>query len=405
LGYNFIVYTLIPLLFLVGIISNFSFAEENTRECRIRVSLDQSLTPLERITAIKECSLMVQRETITGSTSDISHTSEKIIKFCEASLPIFRTLNELLYTIVTGHPFSRPCTLLFNEPIWNYTGPDRPKVLLDFLHDKVEKDLEDTKEEREKSQVEARLRQGQIMYLVELFEKQDEKIEFLEKQLEEKMELIANNELLIQEQQETIENLKQKIKNVAFSSTDFASTFVNKELLECLKNTDLESLPHNEKIKTLQECSNFDDHKLMVINDKLITSVTKGILDFCQDSYPSYLEFGERIYYKSQQHPVVTECVWLYQQPIWSYQGPDRNQMLIEAGKPHVEQYLNEKIMDRQKSVYDANMSKGRYMVVTHVYNLGEQQISDLESIILEIDELIDKHDTIPKHRDEPKPG
>ena len=209
------------------------------------------------------------------------------------------------YIIVTGHPFSRPCTLLFNEPIWNYTGPDRPKVLIDFLHDKVEQNLEETKDEREKSQVAARLRQGQIMYIVELFEKQDEKIEFLEKQLEEKMGLITNNELLIQEEQETIENLKQRINNVAFSSTDFASTFVSKELLECLENTELESLSHNEKIKTLQECSNFDDHKLMIINDKLITSITKGILDFCQDSYPTYLEFGERIYY---QVSTISSC-------------------------------------------------------------------------------------------------
>jgi len=381
-------YAIIPLI-LVGIIFNFSFAEENTRECRIRVSLDQSLTPLERITAIKECSLTVQGQTVTVTTGEIAHTSEKIIKFCERTLPIFRILNEPGYIIAAHHPFSRPCLLLYNEPIWDYTGADRHKVLLDFLHDKVEQGLEDTKEEREKSVIEARLKHGQIMYIVELFEKQDEKIEFLEKQLEEKMELIANNELLIQEQQETIENLKHKIKNVALSSTDFASTFVNKELLECLKNADLESLPHNEKIKTLQECTKFDDHKLMVINDKLITKITVDILDFCQESYPTYLEFGERIYSKSQQHPVVEVCIWVYQQPIWSYQGPDRTEILIEAGKPHVEQYLNEKIMDRQKSVYDANMSKGRYMVVTHFYNLGEQQISDLESIISEIDELL----------------
>jgi len=387
-------YALIPLI-LVGIIFNFSFAEENTRECRIRVSLDQSLTPLERITAIKECSLLGQRETVTVTTGDIAHTSEKIIKFCERTLPIFRILNEPGYIIAAHHPFSRPCLLLYNEPIWDYTGPDRHKVLLDFLHDKVEQELEDTKEEREKSVIEARLKHGQIMNIVELFDEQNEKIEFLEKQLEEKMELIANNELLIQEQQETIGNLKQKIKNVALSSTDFASTFVNKELLECLKNTDLESLSLHEKIKTLQECTKFDDHKLMVINDKLITRITVDILDFCQDSYPTYLEFGERIYSKSQQHPVVEVCIWVYQQPIWSYQGPDRTEKLIEAGKPNVEQYLNEKIMDRQKSVYDANMSKGRYMVVTHFYNLGEQQISDLESIISEIDELIGKHEII----------
>ncbi len=389
-----ITYALIPLI-LVGIIFNFSFAEENTQECRIRVSLDQSLTPLERITAIKECSLTVQGQTVTVTTGEIAHTSEKIIKFCERTLPIFRILNEPGYIIAAHHPFSRPCLLLYNEPIWDYTGPDRHKVLLDFLHDKVEKDLEDTKEEREKSQIEARLRQGQIMYIVELFEKQDEKIEFLEKQLEEKMELIANDELLIQEKQETIEKLKQKINNVDFSSTDYASTFVNKELLECLKNSDIESLAHNEKIKTLQECSKFDNHKLMVINDNVITKITVAVLDFCQESYPTYLEFGEHIYYKSQQHPYVEECVWIYQQPLWSYQGPDRTQMLIEAGKPHVEQYLNEKIMDRQKSVYDAHMSKGRFMVVTHFYNLGEQQISDLESIISEIDELIGKHEII----------
>jgi hypothetical protein len=89
------------------------------------------------------------------------------------------------------------------------------------------------------------------------------------------------------------------------------------------------------------------------------------------------------------------ECAWIYQQPKWSYDGPDRLQVLLEAGKPHVEEYLNERIAERQKSVYDANLSKGTLMVLKHIYNYGERQVDILQSQIEEKDEIIGKQDTV----------
>ena len=362
--------------------------EQTHLECMRSVPSYYELTFVEKKYALKACHGK-RPDPYSAITDETFGVSENIIQFCENSHPIYLITNVIEFQAVMKRPMTRTCILLYDTPLWNYTGSDRATVLLNYVHDKVLQHLEETKDEREKSKVDARLRQGQIMFVGALFQKQNEKIEFLEKQLEEKTELIVKNELLIQEQQEMIENLNQRIKNIALLSADSPSLVVNEKLLECLKNQDIKSLPINEKVKVLQECTKIDTHKSIVINYNIITKVTEAILRYCQDSYPIYLEFDERIYYKSVQHPFAKECLWIYQQPIWSYQGSDRTEVLIEAGKPHVEQYLNEKIAERQKSVYDAHQTKGVFMIMRDFYNFREQMASDLENQISEKNELI----------------
>ena len=372
-----------------------NFGEQTHLECMRSVPSYGEITFVERKFALEACREK-RPDPYIANTDKFAGFAEKILEFCENYHPMYIFFNdEILFQAVVKRPMTRTCVLLYDNPLWNYTGPDRAAVLLGHLHDQTLQQLEETKDEREKSKADARLRQGQIMFIVDLFQKQNEKLEFLEKQLEEKAELITKNELLIQEQQEMIENLNQRIKNIALSSDDFQSLFDNKKLLECLKNADIKLLPINEKIKVLQECTKIDNHKLIVIDDDLITRVTETILDFCEDSYPIYLEFGGHIYYKSAQHAFAEECIWIYQQPLWSYQGPDRIEVLIEAGKPNVEQYLNEKIAERQKSVYNAHLDSGRFMVMTDLYYYVERKISYLEYQISEKNELISQQQQI----------
>ena len=371
-----------------------NFNEQTHLECMRSIPSYGELTFVERKFALQACHEK-RPDPYIANTDEIFGVAEKIIRFCEQFHPVYLLTNEIQFQVVMKWPHSRTCILLYDIPLWNYTGSDRAKVLLDYLHDQRLQSLEETKDEQEKSKVQARLRQGQIMFIVDLFQKQNEKIELLEKQLDEKTEQIAKNELLILEQQETIENFNQRIKNIALSSTDFPSLFVNKELLECLKNADIKSLPIYEKTKALQECTKIDSHKLIEIDDDLITRVTEAILDFCQESYPIYLEFDEYVYSKSVQHPFVKECLWIYQGQLWSYQGPDRTEVLIEAGKPHVEKYLNERIAERQQSVYDAHLTKGTYMIVMDLYNFGERKISYLENQISEKNELFSQQQQI----------
>jgi len=362
--------------------------EQTHLECMRSVPSYYELTFVEKKYALKACHGK-RPDPYSAITDETFGVAEKIIRFCEDFHPVYLITSKIEFQAVLKWPHTRTCILLYDTPLWNYTGSDRATVLLNYVHDKVLQHLEETKDEREKSKVDARLRQGQIMFVGDLFQKQNEKIEFLEKQLEEKTELIVKNELLIQEQQEVIENLNQRIKNIALLSADSPSLVVYEKLLECLKNQDIKSLTINEKVKVLQECTKLDTHKLIVISDNIITRITEAILRYCQDSYPIYLEFDERIYYKSVQHSFAKECLWIYQQPIWSYQGSDRTEVLIEAGKPHVEQYLNEKIAERQKSVYDAHQTKGVFMIMRDFYNFREQMASDLENQISEKNELI----------------
>ena len=95
--------------------------------------------------------------------------------------------------------------MLYDDPIWNYTGTDRAVALLNHLHDKTLEHLEKTKEERMQGVEDARISQSRIMHIEDLFKEQEEKIKFLENQLIEKDELIAKNDVVIQEQLNVIE--------------------------------------------------------------------------------------------------------------------------------------------------------------------------------------------------------
>lgn len=363
-------------------------------ECMQNVPSYGSLTFVERKLALQQCAgkkpVLFKIE-----PENFSQGANNILKFCDNAYPTYLITGEIQFYALFKNAMTLTCVNAYNSPVWNYTGPDRTTVIIDYVHNQRLQQLDETKDQREKGQIEARLRQGQVMFVVDLFEKQDELIISLEKQLEEKTELISKNELLIQEQVDTIENLKNKVKNIVLTSTKLATSFVNEELLECLQKEDTENLSVIEKMRILQECTKIDDHKPLVISDDLVTKVTQNIISYCEKSYPLYLELDEYTYFKAVQHPFAEECAWIYQQPKWSYDGPDRLQVLLEAGKPHVEEYLNERIAERQKSVYDANLSKGTLMVLKHIYNYGERQVDILQSQIEEKDEIIGKQDTV----------
>jgi len=386
--HTFIVYVFFPLILVVfthvipvdAILEIDNFGEQTHLECMKSVPSYGEITFTERKFALQACHEK-RPDPYVANTDEIIGVAEKIIGFCENFEPIYRITSEFHFQVIMKWPHTRTCILLYETPIWSYQGVDRAKVLLNYVHDQRIKHLEETQDEREKSKIDARLRQGQIMFVVDLFQNQNKQIEFLEKQLEEKTELIVKNELVIQEQKEMIETLNQGIKNTALS--------INEKLLECLENADLKSLPVNEKIWVLQDCTKENSHQLIVIDDNKITKITEAILSFCQNSYSTYLEFGERIYFKSVQHAFANECLWIYDQPLWGYQGANRTEVLIEAGKPHVEQYINEKIAERAQSVYDAHMSKGRLMVMMDFYKFGEQKALDLENKISEKNDLI----------------
>ncbi len=424
-GQSFIIFLLIPLVLSIGILPTLSFAEQDHLKCRIQVSADQSLDPIEKFFALDRCYGLYDEEhrdcmrSIPRDTSltfvekkialkecaskkpnpyiyekdEYLHVAEQIIDFCDYFYPTHLLTNEIEFFTVVKHPYARPCLLLYADPIWNYTGTDRATALVNHLHDKTLEHLEKTKEERMQSVEDARISQSRIMFLEDLFKDQKKKTEFLENQLEEKDKLIAKNDVVIQEQLNVIDEFKKK--NIILTSTIGLDTENKIKLQECLENEILETLTFIEKYKTIQECTKTFNHIPVAIDNSTITIISKKIIQGCQDWYPAFLILSERKFIDAVKKPIIKVCVLLYKAPVWSYEGADRSQVMLDVVESKVEEYLNEHKDFRETSVYNAFTTSGRYMIVPQIFEFGEEKIEVLEKQIEEKDKIITKQNAI----------
>jgi hypothetical protein len=279
---NLIIFLLIPLVLSIGILPTLSFAEQEHLKCRIQVSADQSLDPREKFFELDrcyglndeehvDCMRSIPRDTsltfveknlaiqecqknkpkpYINETDQYLQAAEQIIGFCDYFYPTHLITEDLVFFTVVKHPYARPCLLLYDDPIWNYTGTDRTSTLLNHLRDKTLEHLEKTKEERMQGVEDARISQSRIMHIEDLFIKQENEIKFLENQLIEKDELIAKNDIVIQEQLNVIEKFKKK--NIVLTSAEVLDpenkenilvlmkigTKLNKQLLELQQQKD-----------------------------------------------------------------------------------------------------------------------------------------------------------------------
>jgi len=404
-----------------------SFSEENRNECRIRVSSDQSLDKIEKFIALDNCfggekenhldcmrnipqdtsltfvekkiarqECASKRQSVTVNTDEISKMSKMIIKFCEERLPIYKIVSEMQFYAVAQHPFSRPCVLLYSEPIWNYTGADRPKVLLDFVHEQIHQHLEDTEDERQNSVRDARIKQSRVMMLEDLFIQVIERISYLEKQVLENNEQITSNESIIQEQQKVIDELDKKIKNIVLTSShsEIKDSTIE-EITECIRIAQSKPLSLVDKIKDVQQCAKIDRRDPIEISDQIISRISQKAIKFCNDGYPFFLELSYQDYLDTIKHPVTRECAVLYQHPIWTYEGADREEKIFEIVKEHVKQELEESSDVRKKSVIDALIGNGRIPALVDFFNFFDQRIESLENQVDEQEELIAKQEAI----------
>lgn len=423
-GQSFIIFVLILLVLSIGFLPNFSFAGDEELKCRIQVSTDQSLDPIERFLGLDECygikkdhatclrnipkdmsltfvekklardACAKERPVLYYSDKDqYLHVVDQIMGLCEYFYPTHLLLKDLVFYQTVKHPYARPCLLLYDDPIWNYTGPDRNSILLNHLYVQTLEHLEKTKEERIEGVEDARIAKSRIMHIEDLFIKQDNEVKFLENQLEEKDELIKKNDIVIQEQLNVIESLKRK--NIILTSTEIPD-IVKKEILqECLEDKNLESMTFIEKYETLQECTKAFDYTPIVFGNSTIPTISKKIIEVCTLWEPAYQTLSERKFLDVIEHPLVQVCPLLFKAPIWSYDGDDREQKILEKVEEHVEKYLNEHKNFRADSVYNAFVNSGRLSIVPQIYEIGEEKIEEIENQIKVKNEIIEKQNAI----------
>jgi len=383
-----------------------SFSEENRHECRIRVSTDPSLSPIERFSDMKQCYLIdgsytvkkkMNLEEYGAKLKNAYEKANKILTFCELKYPIYLRTPEIQFHTVLQFPWSATCVKAYNTPYWNYTGSDRLVKIVNYVRNQTSQSLEETKDQRLLSVEEARIRQGQYMFLEDVFIKIENKIKNLEQQIEEKNEQIAKNKSIIQEQQKTIDELSKKIKTTVLTSTDIEK-FAKKTVEECLEMIKGKPLTFKEKYIELQECTRFDRHKQIVIDDQKIGEYSTKILDFCTQKHPLFLSLGIYDYYDTAKHPASRACPLLYNDPIWEYEGSDRRQVLLDFIKIKLKELIEDKDGKRLKSVYEAHIRQGYLQVLPDIYNKVKQKIASLEAQIVEQNDQIAKQEaTIQK--------
>jgi len=401
-------FAIVSVIILAGFATTFqpSFSEENRNECRIRVSTDSSLSPIERFSAMKQCYLIDESYTVKkkmnladldAKTKKDLGKANKILTFCDQKYPIYLRTPELQFHAISAFPWSSICVKAYNSPYWNYTGLDRNLKIITQIHNQTLQELEETKEQRMLSIEEARIRQGQYMFLEDVFIKIENKIKNLEQQIEEKNEQIANNKSIIQEQQKTIDELSKKIKTTVLISTDIEK-LAKKTVEECLEMVRDRPLTFKEKYNELQECTQFNRHKQIVIDERMITQYSKKILDFCAENHDVFSSLSIYDYHDAIKHPFTRACPHLYNDPIWEYEGLDRRQVLLDFIKTKLEELIEEKGGERLKSVYDAHIRQGYLQVLPDVYKIIKQKIATLEAQIAEQNDQIAKHEaTIQK--------
>jgi len=56
----------------------------------------------------------------------------------------------------------------------------------------------------------------------------------------------------------------------------------------------------------------------------MLKDYSKRILDFCVENYDVFSSLSIYDYHDAIKHPFTRACPYLYEDPIWEYEGADR---------------------------------------------------------------------------------
>ena len=388
-------YALVPILILIGISFTTQDAFAETRqECRSLIGGDQTLTPVERIYALKTC----ESGTNTASTfhklysqelheqcarnvaldhyrnhmvrlldleqchkintaeqtgeQKITKFSKDLIQFCGEKYGVYQLVGAKKMYNHAGK-YTEACLFLYSAPMWNSTGPDRSVHLHNFVQDALKKSLDESHGKRLKAVEDARISRPLIINLDDLFEEQKQKIESLEKQIQEK-------------------NL----------DSNLLDDILNENFENCLAIYYDKGIQLNDKIAALTLCYQTENTDSIPINHNEIVKYSKYAIQFCQESYHLYTTMSTQDYYDSIKNPITRKCVMLYNDPIWEYDKPDRTQVLEAFLYGKIIKNFDETSSTRTKSVDMANLDGGKVPILEDLYRYQQQKIVALENIL-----------------------
>lgn len=390
-----IIFALIPLLVIITVFSltiRDSFGETRI-ECRGLMISDKSLTPVERIYALKtcdksenkissfqkyyteelhnECPRILKEKTNLNHVSRLNDLkecnklqipeslskSQKLTKFTKKTIDICDEKYGV-YLLVGAKNMrnqagglAEQCMQLYLAPMWNSTADDRKVQLHNFISEKIKQSVQEDEDIRQKGIEEAQLNDPVFLHLKYLFVEQKEKIGYMENQLQEKNIILD------------------------YSKQDF----FNEKYEDCINLIYDKTIPGREQINALYECPNSET--TIAFDDAEISRHSKHLAQLCEKSYDSFLNLSREDYYASMRNEPASKCVALYKDPIWKYNQDDEMQV--------IEKFIydktlndNQKYIERKNFVTEAHLNVGMVPVLSDLYKYQKQKIHMLEDFL-----------------------
>ncbi len=179
-------------------------------------------------------------------------------------------------------------------------------------------------------------------------------------------------------------------QNVSLDETDIK---IREEIASCEKDIqENDSLSEAEKTVAKRDCTTEIQNKYR--NENLDHQLASGLkvklenIQRCEDWFPQYQFLDEEQFRIQKNSDIVTDCIRLYKDSVWSYRGDDRPIVLIER--------LNEirslpTITDREPTLL--TLSPVQSQILTEEQKTD--RIYELESRVQELEEQLDKKDAV----------
>ena len=147
-------------------------------------------------------------------------SQENLIVFCDSNYQTYKLIGPQEFLKMNSDSISgvyaRKCIILYQSEVWSYAEEDRVQVLNKWLEEYSIKQTAETQQERNQNTINAKINADTSVKTSLSVEQLQERINFLEKQLEEKDRQIANKDSILMEQLKVIRQLASSFKKTFF---------------------------------------------------------------------------------------------------------------------------------------------------------------------------------------------
>ena len=187
---------------------------DEIQDCEAKVTSDDSLTEASKTVMKRNCVTEI-RNKHTQNYNTYEYQNEIKIKLenlqrCEDWYSPYQFLDELTFKIQKNAQMAESCIKLYNDPLWKYDGENRENILSEKL-DEISSEIP--------------IKTNPSDNFVKVTQIKLDRIQSLEKQIEDLEDKVQAKDLIIQEQMNVILGLANSIKNAIFDGIKSVYSF------------------------------------------------------------------------------------------------------------------------------------------------------------------------------------